>query len=114
MNKVWQYVICGVFIAFLTSLGIYARIWELRQPKQQMTQVKVISIEPYSLINDLHWSSRGYRVYITNEDKPIDFSSKSWDLTVEVGDIVDVIVRRSFPWFDLKDELDGLSIYEHE
>jgi hypothetical protein len=110
------YVACGLsaVLGVLICLGAYARIWEERQPKQYVSKAEVRSIEKYRYTNDLHWSSRGYRVNIVGEDKAIDFSSKNWDNTVEVGDNIDAVVRRSFPWFGLKDELDGLSIDDHK
>ena len=36
------------------------------------------SIEPYIYSNDIHWSLRGYRIYIVGENKAIDFSLKNW------------------------------------
>ena len=98
----------------LICLGAYARIWEAWHPKQYIQKGKVLSIQPYTLTNDLHWSSRGYRLHIVGEDKPIDFSSKHCDNAVQAEDTVDAVVRQSFPWFGLKDELDGLSINKHK
>jgi hypothetical protein len=112
MRKSQQFVIYVIIAlsGILFSLGAYAKIWEALQPEQHLSNMKISSIEQYSSYSDLHWSLRGYRVYVVGEHKPIDFPFKNWDSTVQVGDPVDLVVRRSFPWFGLKDELDGLSI----
>ena len=116
MNRIRKHFICGLFIlgGILCCLGLYARIWETMQSEIYFSKATIRSIEPYSHTNDLHWSSGGYRVYIVRENKPIDFPLKNWDETVHVRDAVDLVVRRSFPWFGLKNELDGLSINHHE
>lgn len=74
----------------------------------------VKSIKPYFHTNDLHWSSRGFRVYVTGTSKPINFPSKTWEHTAHEEDIVDAVVRQSFPWFGSVDELDGLSVSINE
>jgi hypothetical protein len=98
---------------FVLLLGGYVRLWEAKQPRLDFPEARVQSIEPYRLTNDLHWSLKGYRVRIVGENRPIDFSAENWEKAVNVGDTVNVTVRRSFTWFGLKDELDGLSIDEH-
>ena len=90
-------------------LGIYSRIWEAAQPKQHI-RAQVISIEPYSILNDLHWSAKGYRIYIVGEERPIDFRARNWDPAVFSGDSAHFVVRQSFTWFGLKNELDGLCV----
>jgi hypothetical protein len=116
MNKIRQRAIYILLIlgGILGCLGFYARMWEVMQAEKYFSEATIQSIEQYSYRNELHWSSRGYRVYIVGENKPIDFPLKNWDNTVNVGDAVDLIVRSSFPWFGLKNELDGLSINHHE
>ena len=110
MDKINRYLTVGLlcFIGGLFALGMYAKIWEGQQPKQQIPRAKVVSIKPYSLDNDLHWSSKGYRTHIEGEDRVIDFPSKHWDETVREGDTVAMTVRKSFPLFG--NELDGLHI----
>ena len=112
MRKSQQYVIYVIIVlsGILFSLGAYARIWEALQPEQRLSKMKISSIEQYLSSSDLHWSLRGYRVYVVGEHRPIDFTLKNWDHTVQIGDTVDLAVRCSFPWFGLKDELDGLNI----
>ena len=116
MNKIQQYAIYGliILVGIFVCFGASAKIWEVVQPKQYVLGAKVHSIEPYIYTNDIHWSLRGYRIYIVGENKAIDFSLKNWDSTVQKGDVVDTLVRRSFPWFGFKDELDGLSIDDHK
>ena len=108
MNKGQMYVaiVLTTVGSVLVSLGTYSKIWESKQPEQNIPQAKVVSIEPYGSTNDLHLSSRGYRVYIAGEDRPIYIPAKKWDDTVQEGDTVDVVVSRSFPWFGLIDRLD--------
>lgn len=113
MNQYAKYGAICTFCA-LIFLGAYARIWEKRQPKKYITKTVVQSIEPYSHTNELHWSFRGFKVRIVGVDRPVDFPLKNWDNSVHVGDTVDVVVRQSFHWFGSKDELDGLSIDDHE
>lgn len=112
MTKSQQYVIYGIIALLGISpfLGAYARIWEELQPEQHLSNMKISSVEPYSIPDDLHWSLRGYRVSILGESKPIDYPLKNWDNTLQIGDTVNLVVRRSFPWFGFKNELDGLSI----
>jgi hypothetical protein len=112
MRKRQHYVIYVIIAlsGLLFSLGVYTRIWEALQPEQHLSNVKISSIEQYLSSSDLHWSLRGYRVYVVGEHRPIDFPLKNWDNTVQIGDTVALVVRRSFPWLGLKDELDGLSI----
>jgi hypothetical protein len=116
MRKSQQYVIYGIIAlpGILFSLGAYASIWEALQPEQHLSNMKISSIEQYCSSNDLNWSLRGYRVYTIGEHKPIYFPLKNWDSTVQIGDTVNLAVRRSFPWLSSKDELDGLSITDHK
>jgi hypothetical protein len=116
LKRIIQHAKYGLLAIFciIVFLGVYSKSWEAGQPKEYVQNAKVRSIEPYKITNDLHWSSRGYKVRIVGENKLIDFSSKSWDDTVRVGDTVNAVVRMSFPWFGLKDELDGLSIYSQK
>lgn len=105
-------VVMFCLVGVLSLIGMYAKIWEWRQPKQHISQAKVVSIKPYSSDNDLHWTLRGYRLHIEGEKKVIDFPLKHWDDTVDEGDVVAISVRKSFPLFG--DELDGLSIDDHK
>jgi len=110
MKKI-KYVVYGLIAVLvgITTLGVYARVWEWMQPQQEINNAVVRSIVPYYYGGgDLHWSSRGNRIYIQGENSPIDFPSKNWNNTVKEGDTVDLVVRRSFPLFG--DELDGFSI----
>lgn len=113
-ENVGKYAIAGILTAFagLTVLGVYAKTWEYRQPKQPIENARVLSIEPRSSTNDLHWTSKGYRLQIEGENRVIDFPVKNWDDTVKEGDSVDLVVRRSFPLFG--NELDGIQIDDHK
>ena len=110
MAQPQKYLIVGLlcFTGVVFSLGMYTNIWEWQQPKQHIPRTKVVSINPYSSDNDLHWSSRGYRTQIEGENRVIDFPSKHWDETVREGDTVKMVVRKSFPLFG--NELDGLRV----
>lgn len=114
METFRKYAISGIVIAAagLTALGAYAKIWENRQPNQSVENAIVQHIEQYSNHNDLHWTSRGYRVKIDCENKVIDFPAKNWDDSVKKGDSIDLVIRRSFPLF--RDELDGIRIEDHK
>ena len=116
MNSKSRYAAFIVFsiAGILIVLGTYVRIWESRQPKQYIKKALVKSITPYFHSNDLHWSSRGFRVYIAGTGKPINFPSKIWEHTVHAGDFIDAVVSQNFPWFGLIDELQGLSVRVHE
>jgi len=96
-------------LVLFALLGIYSRIWEATQPKEHI-RAQVIAIEPYSIRNDLHWSAKGYRVSIVGDGRPIDFTARNWNPSVLKGDTAALVVRRSFPWFGLKNELDGLGV----
>lgn len=113
MERGRKYAIYGLVLVggALFTLGAYAKIWEYFQPKEKISNAVVLSIKPYYSTNDVHWSSTGNRLSVDKDQRPIDFPKKKWDPEVEEGDSVDLVVRRSFPVFGLKDEeLDGLSI----
>lgn len=112
MTKSQRYGIYGIIasLGILSSLLAYAKAWEALQPEEYLSNRKIISIEQYWSSNDLHWSLKGYRIHIVGEHKPIDFPLKNWDRAVQVGDSVNLIVKRSFPWLRSKGELDGLRI----
>jgi hypothetical protein len=99
----------GTF-ALACMIGIYARIWEARQPVKELKGAIVELVESYHARNDLHWSADGYRVKIREEARVIDFSIGNWDKTVNQGDSVDMGVRESFPWTFQNPQLDGLYI----
>ena len=95
-------------IVLLISVGLYARLWELRQPEVVLEGVQVTKILPYRKGGgDLHWSLNGRRVYIREDKRLIDFPMKRWNSDIHVGDSVRMTVRRSF----FGDELDGLEIH---
>lgn len=114
MNRAQKYVAIGMIgvVGTLYVLGRYAIAWESEQQKQPISQAEVLSIEPYSSHNDLHWSSKGNRIRIKGEGRVIDFPSKNWDNTVREGDLVDIVARRRFPLFG--NELDGISINDYK
>lgn len=109
-NKYLKY---GAISFFSTLIFIcsYAKIWEIKQPKQEIKNAVVELVVPYhNRGGDLHWSSKGNRIKINNDKRFIDFPRKKWDNTVKKGSLVDLTARKSFPWFGLLDELDGLYI----
>lgn len=116
MGGLRQYIGYGAAIAGLVAVvGIVGgpRYWESRQLKQEIEGAVVRHIEPYPYNThggDLHWSLRGNRIFIEGENRVIDFPQSRWDETVQEGDSVDLIVRQSFPWGGLANELDGLYI----
>ncbi len=99
-------VLLVVFLA-IAAVGLYARIWEMRQPEFLLPSVHVTKILPYRQGGgDLHWSLNGRRVYIQEDQRLIDFPMKKWNRDIQVGDTVTITVRRSF----FGNELDGLNI----
>ena len=98
------------FTGFIAFNG-YARIWEYRQPTEEIKNTIVREIRPYYVRSEMG-SFRGNKLYIEGEDRFIDFPSGKWDKTVKTGDSVDLVVRRSFPLFG--DELDGIHIDDHK
>jgi len=105
-----------VLVTYVTSLHTvffgYVKIWEYNQPKQKISKAVVSSIESYEYTNDLHFSSRGKKIYIAGKDESIIFPLKHWDDTVGEGDTIDLVVRKSFPLFGNK--LDGLIIDDYK
>jgi hypothetical protein len=110
MGEAQKYLTLGLcfLVVAMLLLGMYAKMWEWQQPKQQVLHAKVLSIKPYSSDNDLHWTSKGFRIQLEGEERVVDFPLKYWDKTVREGDSVTMTVRKSFPLFG--NELDGLSI----
>jgi len=115
--------VVGLCAIILTILGITIgpSIWENSQSVLRLNYVIIESEEDYkSGGGDLHWSSKGKRIYLQGLDKPIDFPLNKWYKTEDdtlavkdtlaVGDTVNVIIRKSCPYFGLFDEYDGLSI----
>ena len=112
-----NYISCGILTtvsAGLLFIGGYAKIWEYRQPKHEIKNAIVRSVEPYYYRNDLGWSSSGYKIFIEGDTRLIDFPSEKLNKTFKVGDSVDLIVRRSFPLFGKSDILDGIQINNKE
>ncbi|MFQ5525088.1 MAG: hypothetical protein ACE5GX_02395 [Thermoanaerobaculia bacterium] len=92
-------------------LGTFARLWEWRQPRLELTAVTVVSAERYySSGGDLHWSWRGMRVRFSGLDEVVDFPERRWNNHIGVDDSVDVVIRRSF----FGEEYDGLSVRPNE
>lgn len=96
-----------VFVVLVIICVTYVRIWELRQQTFQLSNVTVLRISPYrSGGGDLHWSFRGFRIHIAEDERNIDFPYKYWNKSIKIGDKVDITARKSY-FFD---ELDGLAI----
>lgn len=117
MKGIQKYAGYGVItlVGLAVTVAAYARIWEHLQPKQSIPNAVVRGIIPYyARGGDLHLPSSGNKLYIQGEDMPIDFPSKRWDKTVSQGDTVDLVVRRSFPWLGLANELEGIKINDHK
>ena len=109
MNKYVKYVIF-IAIGIIFLFYAYIKIWEMCQKDQYIENVKIQIVEPYNYRNDLHFSLRGYRVYVEGVTKPIDFPLKNWESTVQEGDTVDLVVKLNFKYFGLKNEFDGVGI----
>jgi len=87
----------------------FASLWEWRQPKLELEDVRVASIAPYDGLGDvLPWRSGGVRVRFEGQDGVIDYPAGRWDESVMVGDTIDAVIRSSF----FGDEYDGLEISE--
>lgn len=109
MKRSYRIVILLVFVA----LGplFYIRIWELQQPKVELKKVCIVEILPYrQTAGDLHWSYKGYRIYIKGDKRTIDFAKKNWNESIEINDSVNMVVRQSF----FGNELDGLRVEKIE
>ena len=101
-------IILVAAIVSMAVIGLYARVWELRQPDIVWEGVHVVKILPYRKGGgDLHWSFNGRRVYVQEDERLIDFPMKRWNSDIRVGDSVRITVRKSF----FGDELDGLEIH---
>lgn len=104
-ENIGKYILYGTITLFtgLIGLGVYSKIWESRQQKEEIENVVIKSIQPYCRRSgDLYWLSKSYRIFIEGENKPIEFLSKHWDDSVKEGDIVDLVVRESCPLFEEK------------
>ena len=104
-----------ILLSALFVLGAFSRVWEFFQKKQYIQGAIVREIVPYSFKGgDLHWSYKGNRLYIVGESRIIDFPLKNWDNTVREGDSVNLVIRKSFPWFGLANEFDGIEIDDNK
>ena len=109
MNKEYKIVkfLFYLFASLIIILVSYIHIWESFQEKIIIKNSEVLKIIPYYQSGgDLHWSRKGYRIYINNEYRPIDFPIRKWDERIKESSKVKLIVRKSF----FGDELDGLEI----
>jgi len=98
-------------VLVLIMIGGLARIWESRQPQVELKAVTVEAVTPYYRSGgDLHWGIRGKRVQLQGVKGPVDFPARRWDSSIEVGDVADAVVRRSF----FGDQYDGLEIRQAE
>ncbi|MCP4204370.1 MAG: hypothetical protein GY769_20860 [bacterium] len=99
-------ILTAVMVASILLLGAFARLWEWRQPKMELTGVTVTSAVRYQDSGgDLHWTRRGMRVRLSGLEEPVDFPARHWEAAIQTGDTIDVVVRRSF----FGDEYDGLA-----
>ena len=113
LERIMVYSVAAACIVGAGILG-YAKYWESIQPVTSYKHVCVLTIDPYDIKSDMHWSNDGNRITISGEDKVIDFPMNRWDSTVQVNSIVDLVVRPSFPWPWQASELDGRSIDDHQ
>lgn len=92
----------------LSGVAGYARLWEMRQPRVQLEDARVISIVSYHERSggDVHWHIDGVRVYFDAVDGAVDFPAKNWNERIAESDRVDAVIRRSF----FGNEYDGLSV----
>ena len=96
-----------LFFVMLTLFVVYIHIWEYNQPKKVLKNVTIFKIVKYYYSGgDLHWGYRGFRVYIANDHRPIDFPIRNWNNSIKINTRATLIVRESF----FGEELDGLSI----
>ncbi len=117
LRKPETYIASSLIVLFGAAISIltYASSWESKQPIMPISEAVIKTIDPYSNHNDLHRTSRGNRVYIEGENRPIDFPENVWnaniDSTVQEKDTTTMAVRESFSyWRLLEDQLDGLFI----
>ncbi len=100
-------ILAAVALIAALLLGVFARLWEWRQPELELAGVSVTSAVSYSWPGgDLGWSRRGARVRLETVHGTVDYSVRRWDRTVRAGDTVDVVIRRSL----FGDEYDGLAV----
>ena len=97
--------------AALTIFGMFKgpSIWEHYQPKIELT-ARVLEIEPYYGRNELYMYTLGVVVVVADDPRPINFPADKWDSSIEKGDNITAVVRRSWPWFGLYDGWDGLEV----
>ncbi len=99
------------YVMLLSVIGLeaYAQRWEQRQPINILENPIIVSVDthPYGL----HKTSPTVRVLVEGEDRPIDFPMGSWDVGVGTGRLDgELVVRPSFRYGGLLDELDGLRV----
>ena len=100
-------LICALLALVIIGIIVYIRLWELHQPVIILPKTTIRSISPYYYNGgDLHWAIHGYRVYVNEDERPIDFPAKRWNDSVKVGIRATLEVRKSF----FRNELDGISI----
>ena len=85
-------------LAVCAVLGI-ARLWEWRQPKLELEGARIASVTPYE-------SGGGAEVSFEGQDGTVDFPPEHWDASLQAGDTVNAMIRRSFFGADY----DGLQV----
>lgn len=103
-----NYFSVGIITLAVGTFGLlgYGKIWEYRQPKQQISNAVVTEVKPYCIHGEI-WPSTGTYVYVAGQEKPIDFISKNLGAKLKKGDTADIVVRKKHSIFG--SGLEGLS-----
>ncbi|MBI2134035.1 hypothetical protein HYU11_05110 [Candidatus Woesearchaeota archaeon] len=100
MNSTQNAAILSLLITVTAYFSnISEDFWKSMQPVRQVTGV-VAGIKPY-----YGHKEQGYLVYISGNQKPVNFSNK-WKTSIKPGNTIDAIVRD--PMFG--SEMEGISV----
>jgi hypothetical protein len=104
-------MLASAALAAAVLLGLFAHVWEWRQPRLELTGMTIAAASPYYHPGgDLGWSRSGARVRLETVEGTVDFLARRWDGDLRVGDTVNVVIRRSF----FGHEYDGLAVSRHD
>jgi hypothetical protein len=110
-NKAHRIIRIAAGVSLVLGLGIldYAVVWDRYQPDTEVRNAEVVSIDTYCCFWGYEGPSRGYRVETYGNSRQVEFSAGRWDMSVIVGDSVDMVVKNHF-----FGGIEGISIDDHK
>jgi len=110
-NKASRIISASIGVGLMLGLASlsYAAVLDERQPEVEVRNARVVSIDSYCCFFGYDGPSRGYKVEIYGNSRPVEFPVYRWDESVRVGDSVDLVVKDH-----ILGGIEGISVDEHK